>query len=125
MLSPIAEDIWGFHQDFRLPGGMRMDTRTTIVRLPSERLVVHAPLDIDDALARKIDELGEVAFIVAPSCLHHVYVKAAADRWSSSRVYGPPGLEAKQPTLKFERLPPSGTPTPWESDLRVRLIEGT
>jgi len=124
MLRPVTEDIWAFDADLRLPGGMLMPSRTTIVRLAGDRLVVHSPLGISDELAREIEALGEVSTIVAPSCIHFLFLKRAMARWPKARVMGAPGLEKKVPGVGFAPLPASGAPEPFGGELLVRRIEG-
>ena len=126
MLTPIAENVFGFEQDLRLPGGMRLPSRTTVVRLAAGGVVVHSPLAIDAAAGKAIDELGEVKAIVAPSCVHYLYLKAATERWPKARVLGAPGLEKKVPGLPFEALPHHGAIAGLGDDgeLEVRCIDG-
>lgn len=108
MLTSIAEGVYGFEQDLRLPGGMRLPSRTTIVRLADGGLVVHSPLSFDEAAVRAIDDLGEVKALVAPSCIHYLFLKAATERWPRARVLGAPGLERKSVGVAFEPLPAEG-----------------
>lgn len=126
MLTPIAENVLGFEQDLRLPGGMRLPSRTTIVRLASGGLVVHSPLGFDAAAAKAIDDLGEVKAIVAPSCIHYFFLKAATERWPKARVLGAPGLEKKVRGLPFEALPHDGAIRGLGDDgeLELRRIDG-
>src|SRR5688572_18961325 len=124
MLRPICDDIWGFEKDIRLPGGSNLPTRTTIVRQANGGLIVHSPLAFDDATAKEIDTLGEVKALVAPSCIHFLFLKAAMERWPKAHVLGAPGLERKVKGLSFEPLPQNGHADALGDDLRVRLIEG-
>ena len=108
MLARIAEDIWAHVNDIRLPGGMLLPCRATIVRLSSGALLVHSPLAIDDATAEEIAAIGDVSFLVAPSCVHWMYLEAAKKRYPKARVFGPPGLEKKLSSVPFEPLPARG-----------------
>lgn len=126
MLSRIAPDVYGFDQDLPLPGGMRLPSRTTIVRLSTGGLSVFSPLAFDDDAARAIDELGEVQAVVAPSCIHYLFLEAAQKRWPRARVLGAPGLEKKVRGLPFEPLPRAGDAPGLgrDGELVVRRIEG-
>jgi hypothetical protein len=125
MLTPIADDLFGFEQDLRLPG-MLLPTRTTVMRLSDGKVLVHSPLAIDDARAKAIEAIGEVSYLVAPSCIHFLFLKAAMDRWPKARVFGAPGLEKKKGmgAVSFERLPAEGAPDAFGGDLVVRRVEG-
>ncbi|XYH99437.1 DUF4336 domain-containing protein [Sorangium sp. So ce1128] len=123
MLRAIAEDVWAYEKDFRMPVGY-LPSRTTVVRRADGGLVIHSPLAFDDDAARAIDALGEVRALVAPSCLHHLFLKAATERWPRASVLGAPGLERKLGGLPFTPLPPSGVAPEIGDDLGVRLVEG-
>lgn len=123
MLTPIADDLWAFEEDLRLPG-IRLPSRTVVVRLSDGRVMIHSPLAIDDARARAIEAIGEPSLLVAPSCVHFLFLKKAMDRWPSARVLGAPGLEKKVRGLAFEPLPQSGAPEVLAGDLAVRRVEG-
>lgn len=124
MLHRIAEDIWGQENDIKLPGGMSMPGRATIMRLSDGRLIVHSPLAIDDATAKEIDAVGEVGFLVAPNCMHWMFLKAAKARYPKARVLCPPGLEKKVNDLPFEALPESGHIQGLGEEIRVERIQG-
>jgi hypothetical protein len=119
MLDRIAEDVFAFTDDLRLPGGMLLPSRTTLVRRGG-RVLVHSPLAIDDARAAEIEALGEVDAIVAPSKIHFLFLEKAIARWPRARVWGARGLETKAKGVAFEPLPPSGA----MEGLCVRKIEG-
>ncbi|KYG04006.1 hypothetical protein BE21_49025 [Sorangium cellulosum] len=123
MLRTIADDVWAYEKDFRMPVGY-LPARATVVRRADGGIVLHSPLAFDDATARAIDALGEVRAIVAPSRLHHVFVKAAAERWPRASVLGAPGLEKKLSGVPFAPLPRSGAAPELGDDLTVRLVEG-
>jgi hypothetical protein len=119
MLDRIAEDIFAFTDDLRLPGGMNLPARTTLIRRDG-KVLVHSPLAIDDARAAEIETLGDVDAIVAPSCIHYLFLERAAKRWPNARVLGATGLEKKVPTVSFAPLPAEGK----IEGLRVRRIDG-
>jgi hypothetical protein len=121
MLREIATDLYGFEKDLRLPGGMLLPSRTTIVKTDTG-LVVHSPLAIDDDTARQIEALGEVRWLVAPSCIHFLFLRAAKERWPDASVVGAPGLEKKLGGLAFEPLPSDGKV--FGGALAVNVIEG-
>jgi hypothetical protein len=126
MLTKIIDGIWGYEQELKLPLGMRLPSRTTIVRLADGGLVMHSPLDFDAETAEAIDDLGEVKSIVAPSCVHYLFLAAATKRWPRARVLGAPGLEEKGPArgVAFDPLPHDGVVDGLGDDLVVRRIDG-
>jgi len=104
MLRSLADDLHAFEDVIRLPLGIRMPARSTVVRLEGDRLVLISPLAIDADRAREIDGLGEVCVIVAPNVMHDLHVGSAAARWPRARVLAPAGFERKVPSLAFAPL---------------------
>jgi len=123
MLKQIAADIWAHDEDVALPLGLDMPGRATLMRLPDGRLALHSPLPVDDAVAREIDALGEVGFLIAPNSLHWMYLKAAKERWKSARVLASPVLAKKLGSFPFEPLPETGRIDGMEG-VRVERIQG-
>jgi hypothetical protein len=126
MLTKITDGMWGYEQDLRLALGLTLPSRTTIIRRADGGLVMHSPLGFDAETEKEIDDLGEVKAIVAPSCIHYLYLAAATKRWPKARVLGAPGLE-KKPAVKgvaFEPLPHDGLVEGLGDDLVVRRIDG-
>lgn len=122
-LREVAPGVWSQDADFRLPGGVPMPARATFLRVDDGGLLVHSPLGIDDETARHIAALGEVRYIVAPNCMHWLFVKAARDCYPGARVLGAPGLEKKLRGVPFEPLPESGR-IPGAVGVRVQRVQG-
>jgi hypothetical protein len=124
LLVPIAPDVWHLPAaPLKLPGGVRMPLASTVIRLPDRSLLVYSPIALDDARATALAALGEVAHIVAPSLLHHLWAKPAAERFPRAVLHGAPGLAAKRADLPIGRE--LGTPDPdWGDALDVAVIAG-
>ncbi|WP_394848663.1 DUF4336 domain-containing protein [Pendulispora brunnea] len=122
MLRTITDDLWTLERDIRLSGGMRMPARATILRLTGDELLVHSPLAMDDETARAISRLGKVTSIVAPNCMHHLFLRDAIARWPNARVFGPAGLERKSKGILFDALPSEGPIL--DGTVAVRRIDG-
>lgn len=83
--------------------GVEMGCRMTVLDTGSG-LLVHSPIDVDPAVVRP---LGTLRWVVAPNCLHHLYVgpwlDAGAEGWAA------PGLAEKRPDLSFAGVLSTGT----------------
>jgi Domain of unknown function (DUF4336) len=122
-LHPLGEDVWQASTDVRQPGGVRLPLNMTVIRLPTG-LVVVSPIAVDDALAADIAVLGEVRAVVAPSCLHHLFLTGAQARWPAARLLVPPGLVTKRPDLRVDGELPGTAPAEWRGALEVEVVEG-
>ncbi len=125
MLRPIAENLWGHEICLRMPGGMRLPSRATVVRTKAGGLLLHSPLALDEAAGAELDALGEVRWIVAPSAMHWLFVKAAKARYPHAKVLAAPRLQRKLPGFPMIPLPARGAFDPALGDeLQVLRIEG-
>jgi hypothetical protein len=122
-LTKLSEDLWQVSSQVRQPGGVRMPVNMTVVRL-STGLVLVSPIALDDGLVAEIEALGTVRELVAPSCLHHLYLAEAHARWPEARVLVPPGLRTKRPTLHVDGELPGATPEGWRDALEVIVVGG-
>lgn len=101
-MKSIATGVWQVDgPGLRMAGGVVMPLSSTVIRLADRSLLLYSPVELDDAQAAAIAAEGEVTHIVAPNLFHHLYVKAAAERWPKAVLHGPPGLAAKRSDVTF------------------------
>jgi hypothetical protein len=121
-MTPIAPDIWHVPVPaLTFPGGVQMPLAATVMRLPGGRVAVYSPGRFDDTQVAAINELGEVAHIIAPSLYHHLYAGKAHERWPKATLHGPPGLAGKRGDLKIASELGTG---PIDDALEVVMIGG-
>ena len=123
-LVPVSEDIWAVETPISLPGGVRMKTRMTVIRLGDGRLLLHSPVAMDDALLRALVSLGPVGYLVAPNRFHHLRMPHAARRFPEAAVFGAPGLREKVRGLRVDEVLSDDVPAEWASELSQTLVEG-
>jgi glyoxylase-like metal-dependent hydrolase (beta-lactamase superfamily II) len=123
-LTAVAPGLWSYVHRQRLPGGAVMQTRMNVVRLGDGALLVHSPTPVDDGLAAEIAALGQVAFIVAPNCYHHLHVAPFLTRFPGAKLFGPPGLAAKRPDLALAGTLDDGAAAPWAGTLDQIALGG-
>ena len=117
-MESIADGVWQIRgPSLRFVGGVKVPSRSTVVRLHDGELLVYSPI----AEMPGVDELGRVAHIVEPNRLHHRFLAAARERWPAATVHArelrlaDPAIEAVHidgvpkidETVLFHR--PSGT----------------
>lgn len=123
-LVKVAQGLFCAESEMKMPGGVRMNTRMTVLRLANGKVIVHSPIRLDDALARSIDALGEVACIVAPNRMHHLFFGPCAERWPVAKTFGPPGLAEKVPTLRIDEVLTDMAPSVWADELEQLVVQG-
>jgi hypothetical protein len=124
-LSPyVPGQIWLCVYPMRL-AGTRFDARMTVIRLASGQLMLHSPCDITAAIAMEIAALGPVAHIVAPGNFHHMFVATAQAAFPDARTWICPGVEKRQPSLKFDDRLGDTAPPDWAGEIDQVLVRGT
>ena len=115
--------IWHVPHEIRL-AGLPIRTRMTVIRLGHGRLFVHSPVPLDAARRAAIEALGTVAFIVAPNRFHHVFIRAWREGYPDALVCAAPGLPAKRPNVRFDRVLGDRAEPEWEDELAQHWFAG-
>ena len=102
MLEAIAQDVWIADGPILSFYGFPYPTRMGIVRLPSGELWVWSPVELNDALAEEVEQLGKVRHLVEPNKIHHLGLKSWKQRFPEARMYAPPGLVGRFESLHFD-----------------------
>ncbi|MFV8755848.1 DUF4336 domain-containing protein [Nannocystaceae bacterium ST9] len=122
-LRRIAESLWVGESELSI-AGMPLAIRMTVIRLPSGDLVLHSPIAIDDDLAARLEQLGPIRHVLAPNRLHHLHVRAAAERWPRAKLWAAPGLPDKRPKLRFDEVLGDVAPLEFEGVIETCLFAG-
>ncbi len=123
MLRPLQENLWVIDLPLKMPGGVQIGTRTTIIRLADGSLFMHCPGPIEESDFQEIAKLGDVRHIVAANLFHHLFVKQTLARCEGATLYAPPNFEQKLPDLSYQALT-NAAPTTWAGELDQVAIEG-
>jgi hypothetical protein len=81
--------------------GVRLRTKTTIVRLSGDALWVHSPCPPTEDVCAGLDALGEVRWIVVPNRFHHLQAPATAARYPNAVVVGPKSAQSRNPQVSL------------------------
>jgi hypothetical protein len=123
-LEPFAPGrLWTAWRPLRFYG-IAMGTRMTLCRLSDGTVWVHSPIDPDPELLAQIARIGPVAHIVAPSKLHHLWVRPFAERFPEARLYASPDLPARCKDLRFDGVLGDAPEAGWAADLDQCLVRG-
>lgn len=90
----VPDSIWVTERPIWF-GGVRLRSRTTVVRLSGDALWVHSPCTPTDDVCAALDALGEVRWIVVPNRFHHLQTPATAARYPKALVVGPKSAESR------------------------------
>lgn len=123
MLIQLAPNLWHLQRGFKT-AGLPMTSRMTVVRFADGRLWIHSPVSFGDDVHAQLTELGEVAWIVAPNCYHHLFAKACQRAFPNARLYGAPKLAAKRPDLAGMHTLGPTIEAAWADELEQMLVGG-
>jgi hypothetical protein len=96
----VPDSIWVTERPIWF-GGVRLRSRTTVVRLSDDALWVHSPCTPTDDVCAALDALGEVRWIVVPNRFHHLETPATAARYPNALVVGPKSAESRNPHVSL------------------------
>lgn len=123
MLRSLHENLWVIDHPLRMPGGVQIGTRTTLIRLADGGLFLHSPGPRDDTHTAEIAKLGDVRHVVAPNLFHNFFAKETVERYPDASFYAPRGFETKVPGVPFEILT-DDAPAAWAGQLDQVAIHG-
>jgi hypothetical protein len=124
-LEVIGDNIW-IVDGTAIPFlGLRSGTRSTIIRLSDGRLWLHSPIAYSPELGAELDQLGEIAFLVAPNTYHHMFLKEWAEHYPSATLVGPPGLPEKRRDLCFDAMLGEGAERFWQTEIEQTVFTGS
>ncbi len=123
MLQAIAPDLWHAQHQFTV-NGLAASSRMTVVRLADGSLWLHSPVPMTPALGEQLATLGEVACIVAPNKMHHLFLSGCAAAFPAARLFGAPGLARKRPDVAGLRTLGPAPEAEWAEDFDQILVRG-
>jgi hypothetical protein len=97
--------------------GVRIQTRMSVVRLSDGRLFVHSPTFLGESTRRRLEELGEVAFVVATNKIHNLALSQYMEAFPGARFFASPGLVERRPDLRFAEVLGDRPHPGWAADL--------
>lgn len=118
-IERLAENLWWVTGTQK---GMSLKRIMTIAKRTDGKLVIHSAIAMSDDDMRKLEALGEPAFLVVPSRFHRIDAPRYKRRYAGLRVYAPRGgLKAIESKVQVD-----GTYEDYPADDAVRLerVEG-
>ena len=100
-MREYARDLWLVDGPAVSFLGFPYPTRMAVVRLDDGGLWIWSPIELTDALAQAVGELGPVRHLVEPNQIHHLALSDWVARYPEARLHAPPGLAKKRPDITF------------------------
>jgi hypothetical protein len=118
----LADGLWSLDRRLRMPGGLVLPCRTTILRDPAERLLVISPPQLDDETRGQVLALGTIGGIVAPNSFHHLFASAWLDAFPGIEVFAAPGLPDRTGTLPTAQVLLRENPPDWKGRIETAVL---
>jgi hypothetical protein len=96
----VPDSIWVTERPVWF-SGVRLRSRTTVVRLSGGALWIHSPCTPTDEVCGALDALGEVRWIVVPNRYHHLQTPATAARYPKAIVVGPASAQSRNSDVRL------------------------
>ena len=122
MLRQIDRHLWVAEQPFKFLG-IEVGTRMTVIKLSNGSLVVVSPIEINLNIREQLNNIGTVGYIIAPNLFHYLYLTQAQQIYPQAQTIAPPGLAAKKPDLRIDRVF-TQDPIEFDSELEYVRFEG-
>jgi hypothetical protein len=123
MLRELDENLWVIDHPFNMPGGIAIQTRTTLIRLSNGDIFAHALGPADDADHAEIAKLGNVTQLVASNLFHNAFVADWAARYEGATCHAPSGFDEKVPGLVYQSFGDEA-PAAWAGQIEQVCVGG-
>ena len=124
-LERIDEALWLAEGETISFHGFAYPTRSVIVRLAKDRLWVWSPIRLSDELRGDIERLGQVAHLVSPNKLHHLYLAQWKSAYPAAKLWGPRSTVARCRELEFAGALGDASPPEWGGDIDQAWFRGS
>lgn len=122
-LKSLDQDLWIVNAPLRF-FGLEMGARMTVVRLPGSQLLLISPVAANAELVKEVRALGSVSYLVAPNCLHHLFIGEWKAAFPEAAIYMAAGLERKRPDLNMAALLSNSIALPWSESVEHEVMVG-
>ena len=124
MLEEIADGVWSIPAPLKVGGLIALNTRMTIIRLANGDLWLHSLIPISVEIQQHVDKLGTVRHLIAPSCLHHLFIGEWMAAYPEAKSYAAKGLDKKRPELQFSVSLGAIFSAAWRDEIEMLSVEG-
>jgi hypothetical protein len=124
----VAPDIWIVDAQPVHPGGLPLPLRMTIIRLRGGDLVLHSPTPYQAGLRRRIEALGTIRHLVAPSIGHWLFLRDWQRACPDAVNWAVPGLrergQVRRAGVRIDAELGDTPPEAWAGEIETVLVQG-
>jgi Domain of unknown function (DUF4336) len=126
--KPAGENIWIVDAKPIRSMGITLPVRMTIVRLGSGDLWLHSPTAFSPGLLRRVEEIGAVRHLVAPSIAHWTYLADWQKACPGATTWGAPNLrrrlQFKLSKVRLDHELRENPPEQWSGEILQTIVPG-
>ncbi len=116
-LEPVGDSIWLAEGKIISFYGFPYPTRSVVIRLTDGDLWIWSPIELTESLTDDINVLGQVAHLVSPNKLHHLYMQDWKDAYPEAALWGPQSTIQKRIDLAFQAPLTDLPPSEWNGEI--------
>ncbi|KAG8941816.1 hypothetical protein FRC03_003933 [Tulasnella sp. 419] len=103
VIREVAAGVWTFSKPFARFNLFPVGGRSTAVKLRNGGVWVIASTPLTEETKNKLDELGDVKYLIGPDAVHHLFLGEFKKQYPQAKVIGvEPLVEKKKGELKFD-----------------------
>jgi Domain of unknown function (DUF4336) len=103
MLRQIDHNIWVAEQPLKYLG-LEVGTRMTVIRLTTNELIIISPIQTDETTIIQLNEIGNVAYIIAPNLYHHLFLSSFQAIYPKAQLWVAPNFDSKIPNISVDKV---------------------
>lgn len=96
----------------------------TVIKLNGGGIILHSPVAYEDGLKAQLDVIGKVGAIVAPNCMHNLFLKEWIDAYPDATYYSPPGMPEIKVSSAQRKIISNDVPLGWQAEIEQHVIQG-
>jgi hypothetical protein len=118
----IAAGVRVLDRQLRMPGGITLPNRTTVLGVRDGDIAVISPPPPDAEARRAIDSIGTVRWIVAPNSFHYLYAPSFAAHYPDAELLVSAGLRERVPEFPPADEIRARVPELWDGAVDVAVL---
>jgi hypothetical protein len=123
-LVPLSDDLWVADGPNVAFFRLCYPTRMVVARLP-DVLWIWSPVALEPALRQSLDALGEVAWLVSPNKIHHLFLAPWQAAYPRAQLCRLAQVAGKRRDLTFDRLLDDQPPPAWAGHIDQVVVRGS